>query len=1247
MAELYNEMLIRSVDCGLLYFQIKDNEAIKEYEDLKKEKKLMENENADDKKLAKIQKRIEELSKEIFSMKKPITFSDKDNRFYYSGTMADSLMGRKLRQVAKNRGEYEKVIREADGVDYTDLIINLKFKQDIMIPDGTLKKGYDPETDSIVEVGGENTKRLISKKKLRKMAYRDGVTINGMHYVNFQRTSSKARVGNVLFIREDYFEEMDEWQNLGIPFRKMVKIQDKDRPNPFEAADIVSVRSYQSLIASSIMGEIDIDPYSILLIDDVSGQATMDCNVIKPFPTKNGKGMELRAVRESYMQKTDLWDGQSLLDSSVFKKEMYATRDKDGNIKTDNSYENYGFMLLRNHFFKSAAFNTDLQEYYRERFKGIENPIVNDAFGNPFNTKDIMMVTTRNSVKIFKFADIICEYMVGDDKKTYLKELEKLLVEKYEGLQDARSAISSATRKLTILKNNRPATKDEIVSAENNLNNLLSIYGQEDNVAIASERQKKEIAGAKRKLTALKNRKKATPEEIKEAENQLNEAIQYYNENSGRLKKEIESLCKPVKKEQERLTWDWFREIIRDEKFGCCKTEHKSKFGDKQQLWYQVIGSLNFDKEELWELVKPQIDEINLMAKHVAWFKHFANMRATENAKDSMMLSLLDVNDDISRTKWYTDYRRFKINSIINKLVAGKLQIKDSDFCTLVGNPYEMLRASCGEEIETSILTDFECYCPRYEDGEGLYGMRAPHVCSGNNALLKNTYRDEWKWFNFTDNIIVVNFWDKGAFLAPKWNGCDVDSDSAFVGNNPIILEKVRKAQDYLIPINGLSPKPKTYEFTDENMAKVDGQLCNDLIGKICNLARDLQSLYWHLYNVGTEENKQKYLSMMYDDICFLEVLSNIAIDSAKRRYDCNIEAEMKKIKSRPYLKTEGAIIQDDKIIFVEEPRYKKSLSENKIKEYEELVEKRNNATTQKELDEINKEIDKVLIVEEKYRTHMIQPDFTKNLKSQPKKKKRKIYENDEEKELNRQKQIAYAEEQKALKEKIYRKMESPMDILSQIIREKKVARSPRTEYLPCFVDVLKPIPSGKKADYNRINAIKKLCLEANQKINCARGKYKDGKSSYDEMHEEINVVEKDTISNIKERGITPYDINVLIRKVYDIRPKKDAHGKVIKNEKGKDIYVDKRDKELIEAKAGGLLLKYVYAAHKDEFLRAIKENGEGTVSYVRKHEPNKGTSDKVSSLKDVGKLFKKDHNVFMVDGVEYEICTRKAKRVI
>ena len=1195
MAEIYNEMLIRNVDGGLLYFQIKDDEAIREYEDLKKEKNAIDNsDNPDDKRLIEVQKRIEELSKEIFSMKKEVKFPDKNNRFYYSGTIADSLMGRKLRQVAKDREEYDKVIKTVGDSDYTDLIINLKFKQDIMIPDDSPVKVYDPETKSIVETDRKKMKRLISKKKLRRMAYKDGVTINGVHYVNYQRTSSKARIGNCLFIDERYYDVMNQWQNLGIPFEKMVKSQDKDNPNPFEKADIVSVRSYQSLIASSIIGELEIDPYSILLINDVAGQATMDCNVVKPFLSENGKGTELKVVKEPYTQKTDLWDGQSLIDFSVFQNGKYAVKDKDGN-KTERSYEPYGFMLLRNHFFKTAAFNTNLQEYYKERFKDIENPILTDMFGNEFQTKSIKMVTTPNSVKIFKFTDIVCEYMIGEDKKKHLRELEAPLIEKHEELRKAKYEVIAAKRKLTMLLNYDPE----------------------------------------------KGKEPPTEDDNEMAQYSISEAEKRYDEICKDFDNETKQLLKDVKFEQQRLTWDWYRKKIKEEKFGVCKTEHKSKLGDKQQLWYQILVSLNFNKNELWELVKSQIEEINLMKKYVAWFKRGIDMRATDKAKDSMMLALLNVNNDISKTKWFVDYKRFKINGIIDKFLNGKIQIKGSDFCVLFGNPFEMLRASCGDTIETSILNGFECYCQRYENGEELYGMRSPHICTANNALLKNTYRDEWKWLNLSDNIIIVNFFDRGAFLAPKWNGCDVDSDTAFIGNNSIILEKIKAVQDYMIPINCVPQRSKFYEFTNENLSRIDNILCSDMIGKICNLARDLSSFYFHLCNTGTKENKQKYLPMIYDDICLLEVLSNISIDSAKRTYDTNIETEIKKIRSRPYLKTENAIIEGDTIVFTE-TRYKKSLSEKKIKEYERLVEKRNNATTEKELEEINAEINDVLMVSKDY---MIHPYFTKNLlKSQPKKKKRKKYENEEQKELHHQKQKAYVQEQKALREVIYRKMESPMDILSQIIRE-KIVRSPRTIYLPCFVDVLKPIPSGMKADYNRINAIKELCLEANSKINCVRGKYREGSLSYDEMYEEINTIEKDVINNIKEREITPFDINVLIRKVYDKRPKRDPHhGKIIRDEKGKYIYVDKRDQDIIKAKAGGLLLRYVYAAHKDDFLKAIKESGKGTVSYVQKYEPKKHTVNKVSSLKDVGKLMEQDNEIFSLDGVEYEIVKRKAE---
>lgn len=1200
MVEFYNEILIRNVDCGLLYFQIKDDELIKQFEQLKREKAELEKEtNTDEKHLSDVQYQIEKLSKQIHTFKdKDIELSTTNNRFRYSGTIADSLMGRKLRQVVKDH-EDDKAIRTIGDNDYTDIIINLKFKSDIMIPDDTPKKAYDKETDSIVELKGKKMKRLISKKKLRQMAYSEGVTINGVHYVNYQRTSSKARTGNDLFIDERYFEEMDGWQNLGIPFRNMVKSQDRKNPNPYEKADIVAIRSYQSLIASSIIGELDIDPYSILLIDDVTGQATMDCNVIELVDREDEKGKELKAVRKPYTQSTDLWDGQSLLDSSVFKNGTYATKEKDKNGKhKEESYEKYGFILLRNHFFKTAVFNTNLQEYYKERFKGVENPVILDTFGNEFNSERVLMITTRNSVKIFKFADIICTYMIADDKKAYLKELEAPLKDKREELRKAKQDVTTAKRKLTMLMNYDPE----------------------------------------------KGKEPPTQEDIENATNNLNKAEKYYTENCERLADEIESLEKSpeLKKERERLTWDWYREKIKNQKFGCCKTEHKSKFGDKQQLWYQVVGSLNFNKPELWEMVKPQITELNYMKKYVAWFKRGIDMRATENVGNSMMLSLLNVNDDISRTTWYTDYKRSQLTSIIKRLIAGKLQIKESDFCTLVGNPYEMLRASCGDKIESSIINDNECYCTRYKDGEELYGMRSPHICTGNNALLKNVYHQEWKWFNFTDNIIVVNLWDKGAFLSPKWNGSDTDSDAAFIGNNHIILEKVKAVQDYLIPINAIPQKSKTYEYTDEEMAKVDGQLCNDFIGKICNLARDLQALYWHLYNTGTEENKKKYLSMIYDDICILEVLSNVAIDSAKRRYDCNIATEIRRIKSRPYMKAEGAIIKNDTVVFTE-TRYKKSLSEKTIADYEKLVKCRKEVTTREALEEINKEIDKLLMTTD---TYMVRPDFTKNLKSAPKKKRRKKFENDEQKELYREKQIAYAQEQKMLKEKIYRKLQSPMDILKEIIEE-EVKRSPRTNYLTSFVEVLRPIPSGTKADYNRIEAIKNICIDAKKSMNHVQNEYDAGRKSFDEMFEEKKNLEKDVINNIKNRDVTTWDIHKLIRDVHDTHPKKDKHGKIIKGEDGKPVIVDKRDKTLWKEKVGGLLLQWVYAAHKDKFIDAIKTDGKGMVSYVTEYIPEENkTSSKITSFKDIGKLIKPNkEDLFELDGKQYVIKKSKVVR--
>lgn len=1173
----YNDMLIRNFDASYLYWQIKDDALISEY--LYAKKQLNETGTPE------LKKKVESLHNQIWSFRKDITLPKKDTRYLYSGTITDSLMSRHLRELVKDSSD---AIRTVSGVDYTDVIINIKFKSDVYVKTDENKNIYNKDTGLVEQLDEKKSKRLITKTELRKMAYAGGVTINGIHYVNFQRTSSKARTGNCLFIDEKYSAEMEKWQTLGIPFREKFA---KD-----EKIDIVSTRSYESLTSSSIIGTLDIDPNSILLIDEADGTHTMPCNVV----TLDAVTKRLKVTEQDYEKHIDLWDGQSLADESIFNTGKYIDRNGD-----EHTYKDKGFLLLRNHFFKSAIFNTKLQEYYREKFAGVDKPVIYDRFGNAFDPYEVKIVTTKNSVKILKFADVIVEHMVLEDKKDRLRELE----------------------------------------ADPHLQELKEECTRINNRATA----------AKRKHTILSN-KGASSEEIAEAKLEEQKAIADQENLLPELEAEIKRLEKPIKFEKERLTWDWYREkLISDEQiFGICKYEKNSKFGDRQQLWYQVFDTLNLSEEELWKIVEPQVNEINLMKKYPAFLKHGLNTKAsdTDDIGTRMMKELLQINENIIRTTWYTNYRRTFLNSILDKLYQGKIQLNNSDFYTLVANPYEMLRASTGEKIETSILSDFQCYCKRYSDGEELYGFRSPHIAVGENAILKNTYRPEWKWFNFTDRILVINLFGKGAFLSDIWQGSDQDGDTAYVGNDPVILEATKETVNsgkYLIPINGLFPENDPKNFTNEEMASIDGKLANDFIGKICNFARDLQCFYWHLYNTGTEQNKEKYLSQIYDDICILAIASNISIDSAKRRFKgVNLATEISEIRKRPYLQAEGAVLRDDGTLLITEQRYKKIVPEVTINKYKRLVQIRNEATTEEEIQKLTKEIDN-LFLKDNPDQFMVRPQFTKGLKATPKKKKKRFV-NEEEKELYRQKQILLAQERKALEEKIYIPLECTMDKLATVIR-KHLERAERTKMIT-FVDILNPIPKGTKADYNRIEAIKKIGLEWNDRLNQVYAKYASGAITVEEMFElkqnliknALNEIRYSDVNQTIERKITTWDIQKLIRDIFDIHPRKDKHGKVVKDEKGKIVLDDKRDKRLIGDKKkqclGQTLLQWIYEVYPKEFLAAIKSNP-GTVTYLEEVTENETSSKtSVKSLKDLSKLITRDE-IHELYGKKYQIKTK------
>ena len=78
-------ILIRNMDASFLYWQIKDDKKIQEYEE-KRKKLAEEKKNKDDKSIIELNKELESLSHEIFSFKDKMV---KIKIFHWTGKIID------------------------------------------------------------------------------------------------------------------------------------------------------------------------------------------------------------------------------------------------------------------------------------------------------------------------------------------------------------------------------------------------------------------------------------------------------------------------------------------------------------------------------------------------------------------------------------------------------------------------------------------------------------------------------------------------------------------------------------------------------------------------------------------------------------------------------------------------------------------------------------------------------------------------------------------------------------------------------------------------------------------------------------------------------------------------------------------------------------------------------------------------------------------------------------------------------
>lgn len=214
----------------------------------------------------------------------------------------------------------------------------------------------------------------LSKQELRTKIYEEGIKITYpdkkvVTYIPTYRSAGKAKMGQVMCVRKELYEESLRFLRMGIKL-------------PEHNAPLVEIQAYASLIASSICGKVKITPEQILVIKDV--ERSVETNVLS-VETDEDNHCIVRNI-EDYSLTNVLFDGQALIDKSIFPS---CAND---------------FILLRQHFTKCAAFSTNIQLFMKDTFKEkYDTAYVEDMFGRQVKVSDIKLICTDTSLKWLKF----------------------------------------------------------------------------------------------------------------------------------------------------------------------------------------------------------------------------------------------------------------------------------------------------------------------------------------------------------------------------------------------------------------------------------------------------------------------------------------------------------------------------------------------------------------------------------------------------------------------------------------------------------------------------------------------------------------------------------------------------------------------------------------------------------------------------------------------------------------------------
>ncbi|WP_040194273.1 hypothetical protein [Clostridium culturomicium] len=597
---------------------------------------------------------------------------------------------------------------------------------------------------------------------------------------------------------------------------------------------------------------------------------------------------------------------------------------------------------------------------------------------------------------------------------------------------------------------------------------------------------------------------------------------------------------------------NWLNNI--PEIFGVVKTDHKGNYGYSNRLSYQMINSMNINKEEMNELMKDEIRYLKLLINNsevdsVELRKMNKKNKADERVKrnkmsyyinsigksdelstDDMITALLKRNTDYRFTDAFKIHKKHQIESYLYNLRLGKIRIKNSLYAIMIANPYTMLKATIreGNKIiskEDVVETGAECYCPRFGNTVELLSIRNPQINGGNVYHMTNRYHDEYKWFGYVENdvhkhdfVVFVNAWDVD--IMNRLQGCDWDIDTTFLTDNNLLVEKARENEAYATPVNGISGSKMIKRYNKKELAKLDNYLGQSTmnIGKIVNKSAIFNAYMYDAINTGKSE---EYIQACYDASSALSSYSQIAIDMAKKSF---VDKEGKPLSLIKLMNELNRMEVDGEEIL----QYKKGKNDK------------------------NEDV-----------KYMVVPEFFKYIAS----------------------------------DNSYRttvKMECGMDYLEEILDNFKI-KAMKTDSIK--VEELLNDPSGRRNN-KKMDHARKIISECSSSLNSESVIYDkdDTKEKQKEKYNLRKYYKSKAVRELKELNLNSKTIYTILARAFDIAEDKDSEIYLLDKDGEVVTYTDKdnniipvRIKEFKEVTS--LCMTLLFNAYKDEFIKCFKEN--------------------------------------------------------